>query len=98
MIRIAIELWPGGNEEYKRTLSEIRIANDSNLANISDYRYKIARNTRGKRPRRLPDLAGKVLGFPRNRLNVLDLLYRVLHDAVGKRNKTLDSKTGKVIR
>jgi hypothetical protein len=37
MIVIKIELWPGGCEARKRQLADARIANVSNLAEVSDY-------------------------------------------------------------
>jgi len=37
MLRVIVELHPGGVSELKRTLATMRIANLSNLAAISDY-------------------------------------------------------------
>lgn len=95
MIRIAVDMWPGGSKERQFHLAEIRIANVSNLADISDYQYVIGRTSKGENPRNLPTKKGEVKGFPRNQLNVLDLLYRVLREEVGDRNEPNEHKIRK---
>ena len=37
MLRIVIEILPGGCPELRRTIASVRIGNLSNLASISDY-------------------------------------------------------------
>jgi hypothetical protein len=37
MLRVTVELVPGGDERYVQTLAVMTIANISNLADISDY-------------------------------------------------------------
>ena len=37
MLVITIDLVPGGHEPYRRTIGSMRIANTSNLADVSDY-------------------------------------------------------------
>ncbi len=37
MLVVTVEIWPGGDPESKRTLGQMRIGNDSGLADISDY-------------------------------------------------------------
>jgi hypothetical protein len=37
MLVITIDLVPGGCESYRRTIGTMRIANVSNLADVSDY-------------------------------------------------------------
>lgn len=90
-------MWPGGDKERQYPLAEIRIANVSNLADISNYKYGIVRKSRGKNSRSLPTRTGEVKGFPRKRLNVLDLVYRVLRDEVGERNEPKRSRKPKTI-
>jgi hypothetical protein len=38
MLRIIIELVPGGRRELRRTIASLDIGNQSNLADISDYK------------------------------------------------------------
>ena len=38
MLRVTIELVPGGFEPMRRTIGSIRISNESDLAEVSDYR------------------------------------------------------------
>lgn len=42
MIKIRIEIWPGGDESRAQTLGVINIANISNLAEVSDYACQAA--------------------------------------------------------
>lgn len=41
MLAITIDLVPGGYEAHRRTIGRMRIANRSNLADISDYSVEI---------------------------------------------------------
>jgi hypothetical protein len=38
MLRVIIEIAPGGHLEFRRTIASMRIGNISDLADISDYR------------------------------------------------------------
>lgn len=84
MIRVTIELWPGGQEHLKRHLGTIDIANDATgSATRGNYRARLSR-------RNNPDgcwKTARVEGFPRKRLGAYDLLFRVLKQVVGPRNK-----------
>ena len=37
MLRVIIEIVPGGHRELRRTIASMAIGNLSNLANVSDY-------------------------------------------------------------
>ena len=39
MLRLTVELVPGGDERRARTIARMTIANISNLADISDYEF-----------------------------------------------------------
>lgn len=80
MIRVTIDLLPGGDEGRKRTLHVIEIWNDlvGTLRNQKrgNYGYRI-----GKSNRRGWAKQGRIEGFPRMSLNAVRLLQRVLNDA-----------------
>ena len=40
MLRVTIELVPGGDERRARAIAQMTIANVSDLANISDYEFE----------------------------------------------------------
>ncbi len=40
MIVVKIKLWPGGNENAKRQLARIDMANISSLDDVSDYKFR----------------------------------------------------------
>jgi hypothetical protein len=40
MLRVIVEILPGGHRELRRTLGSMAIANISDLASISDYRIE----------------------------------------------------------
>ena len=42
MLIITVELVPGGYEAGRRTIGSMRIANTSNLADVSDYAVEVA--------------------------------------------------------
>lgn len=84
MIRITIELWPKGDEQRKRHLGTIDIANDgAGTATSGNY---VARLSRRGAPLSTWKTT-KVKGFPRKRLGAYDLLFRVLTSVVSARNK-----------
>ena len=86
MIRVTIELLPWGNEERKRTIGVVEIANDGTGDHeTGNYNATLSKEppiakTRGVWKR------GRVEGFPRLKYGPYDLLYRVLKVCVGKRN------------
>lgn len=41
MMRITVEIWPGGDKEQARTIGELDIWNKSELASVSDYGYAL---------------------------------------------------------
>jgi hypothetical protein len=41
MIHVVVELWPGGEQAKKRVLATMAIANVSELAEVSNYRYSV---------------------------------------------------------
>jgi hypothetical protein len=81
MLRITIELLPGGCEARKRILATGTIANVG-TGSLSQGNYFAE----------FKDAAGRpwkhctVTGFPRKRLLAWDLLFRVLKTLVGQRN------------
>lgn len=84
MIRVTIDMVPGGVEDRKYNLHVIEIANDA-LTTIADrnkgsYNYRISRKIMhgGKIAWHK---TGKVLNFPRSQKNSVHLLYAVLKDA-----------------
>jgi hypothetical protein len=40
MLRLTVELVPGGSERRRRTIATMRISNASDLADLSDYRIE----------------------------------------------------------
>jgi hypothetical protein len=40
MLRVTVEMWPGGDSSRARTLATIDLANVSNLEELSDYRVE----------------------------------------------------------
>lgn len=86
MLRVAIELWPGGDRQNRREIGVAHIALEGLSADRSrgDYRVQIARARRNaKRLSRWR--SGETRNFPRLRLNAWDLVYRALRDVVGER-------------
>jgi hypothetical protein len=54
LLVVTIDLVPGGYESYRRTISSMRIANLSNLADTSDYSVEVmegANPLTGAKPR-----------------------------------------------
>lgn len=112
MIRINIELWPHGIEEYKVPLCEIDIANvgggnrkESHHPECTrDYRVEIRRRWSGYFDQGEIDKDPKavsctVFGFLRNKFGVIELLKKALKDVEdihGRRSKRLE-KLGPVL-
>ena len=44
MLRVTVELVPGGDETRTRTIADMTIANVSQLADISDYEFSVREN------------------------------------------------------
>jgi hypothetical protein len=74
MLVIKVELWPGGYEPRKKTISTCKIGNLSDLAETSDYEYRIEEpNAFGGEPTKQ---TGRVLKHKR-RQSVWALIERV---------------------
>lgn len=84
MVRVTIELLPGGYEDNKRHLGTIEIANDA-TGNLKIGNYKAKLSRRGN-----PNSTWKtteIKDFPRLQRGAYDLLYQILENVVGERNK-----------
>lgn len=88
MIRVTVELLPGGYEEGKRTLGVATISNDmedtmQTDGSLGSYRVKLS-----KSGAKVDETwkTGRVTGLPRKRLGGWDLLFRALRATVGDRN------------
>ena len=82
MLRVTIEIIPGGIGEPKH-LGTIEIANDgTGTGDVGNYNAKLSKFGRPKAAWR----NARVEGFERRRLGAYDLLFRVLRHAVGGRN------------
>ena len=81
MLRITIELLPGGHEDRKRTLATGTITN-TGTGSLAQGTYFVDFRDAAGRPWR----HCTVSVFPRKRLLAWDLLYRALKTLVGFRN------------
>ncbi len=82
MLRITIELVPGGNEDRKKVIAAGTIANlGTGEPSVGNY-FVDLRDKAGR-----PWKHGTLTGFPRKRLLAWDLLCRSLALLVGDRNK-----------
>ena len=81
MIRVTVELLPGGHEDRKRTLATGTITNTA-TGSLSQGTYFVDFRDAAGRPWK----HGTVIGFPRKRLLAWDLLYRALKTLIGERN------------
>ncbi|HEX9391511.1 MAG TPA: hypothetical protein VF928_09390 [Usitatibacteraceae bacterium] len=84
MIRVTIQMLPGGDESKARNLGTIEIANDG-TGTISRGNY-MARFMKFGRPKSIWK-TGLVRDFPRQSRGPYDLLLRALVAVVGPRNK-----------
>jgi hypothetical protein len=82
VIKVIVELWPGGDESRKKTLATGTIANIA-TGSLTSGNYFVDLRDKAGRPWR----HGTVTGFPRKRLLAWDLLCRALAVCVGDRNK-----------
>lgn len=85
MIRVTIELLPGGREKGKKLLGEMTICNDGETSDYTDgkrgsYTTCITKWNGGVWKR------GRVDDFDRVKRGPWDLLYLALRNLVGKRN------------
>ena len=73
MLRITIELLPGGNKSKAKVLAEGIITNlgTSKGEQTGDYKYKFKQKGRIWRE-------GKLMGFPRKKYGIWALLYSIL--------------------
>lgn len=82
MIRITIEMVPGGNDDHAYLMAQGVIINDGKgTAGRGNYDYGLTRQT--NIPGRDPGISreGKVVGFDRRSRNVWHLVKMVLDDA-----------------
>ena len=42
MLRVTVEIWPGGDKTHARSLAIANVANVSDLANVSDYAVSVS--------------------------------------------------------
>ncbi len=42
MLRVTVEIWPGGDKRHARCLAIVNVANVSDLANVSDYAVSVS--------------------------------------------------------
>lgn len=95
MLRVTIELLPGGREEGRRVLATADIANDGQhprRPTYGSYRAWLhVMQTKDGKPRLWRRAC--VSSMHRSRRGVWDLLQLVLDDALGNRNRTPRSDT-----
>jgi len=81
MLVVKIELWPGGQGAFRRSIGTLHIANDSGLADVSDYRA-LAMELANPLTGRPPGIARfQVLGHAR-RQRVWALMERACNEAM----------------
>lgn len=75
MLQVTIELWPFGQEEYKRVIGGLQIANDgTGTKEKGNYVYRESQNDEWK---------PSVTGFDRDTKEVERLVYEVLKKKYG---------------
>jgi hypothetical protein len=82
MLKVTIEIWPGGCEARKTTLATGTITNLGTGGPALGNYFVDLRDKAGR-----PWRHGTILGFPRKRLLAWDLLCRSLAALIGERNK-----------
>lgn len=81
MLVVKVELWPGGRSAFRRSIGTLHIANDSDLAEVSDYRA-LAMELANPLTGRPPGIARfQVLGHAR-RQRVWALMERACDEAM----------------
>lgn len=86
MVRVTVEILPGGREDKKRLLGIAEIANDgtSTTPDLGNYTVKLSKWAPMEKE---TWKAGRVAGFRRRALGSWDLLYQALRATVGSRNR-----------
>lgn len=84
MLRVTVELLPGGDESRKQDLgtAEISLAGASEDAQEGNYNVMLSKWGRPKQAWK----RGSVEGFPRKKLGPWDLLFWALTATVGERS------------
>lgn len=87
MIVVRVELWPGGDPSRAEDLGTAHIANESSLADISNYSVRLLKGSRYSRKPGDVWRTGEVRGYPRTSTLVgpWELLYMALKSALGNR-------------
>ena len=92
MVRVTIELLPGGDASKARHMGTLEIANDgTGTADTGNYKYTISKWGKARQIWRM----GSLRGFLREKLGPWDLLYRVLREAVGHRSPDEEPEGGR---
>lgn len=78
MIVVRVELWPGGDEKAAREIGSAYIWNASNLAEISDYGFRLTHRKEGADREEVSE--GVVIRHPRYE-GVWRLIRRVIDKA-----------------
>lgn len=107
MIRVTIEMLPGGDESRRRVIGLIKIANhgEVRLDGTSDYGVVLTKTPpfsgalkeRWRKAKFEDDdeaIVGEVVGFHRTKRGVYDLLYRAL-EACGLAKRDLAGRHGR---
>ncbi len=92
MIRVTIDLHPGGDADRATTLHVIDIYNEvgttrRTMGQYGDYGYRISRKLINGvlPPKPVWAKTGQIKHFPRSRKNAVHLLAAVLKDALGSK-------------
>lgn len=93
MIRVTIELLPGGLEKGKKHLGTMEISNDlSGTPEVGNYNVRLSKWGRPTHTWK----KGRVEGFYRLKRGPYDLMYLALKNIVGYRNREKGEKAGGV--
>ena len=66
MLRITVEIWPGGYARNKRVLATANVANISGLADVSDYAVEINTSARMEPSwKNASEVSGEIRGHDR---------------------------------
>lgn len=92
MIRVTVEMVPGGNPDRAYVMHVVEIWNKVSTTVLSsgsrgDYGYRISRKITDDTKKITWQKSGDIEGFPRKSLNVMHLLTRVLQSAYGKEQR-----------
>lgn len=75
MLRVTVEIWPGGEQLFRRTLAIADIGNVSELADKSDYAIRVLEGENPVAGTQAWSSCGEVLQHPRNS-SVWDLVAK----------------------